>query len=244
MHIIICYSSKFYNQNNVPDTVLISILSYLQPQSFLPVAHVSKQFRLMWIEMKNTLKRGMNGDGDCDGDETSSSFMYETNPLAIGNLYERSWCQEIARGNESIINALNMNLLSYYVQCGFGSIRGQEDDRSANNESSIVLRKVMLETAARGDIDGMWLMAKREYFQLNDEEICTMAGAAGHLVALKWLRGDCSSRDIVGPYLYAHEKVCCPWDPTEVRQEILKPNRNRSTLTHFVTASIGTQRSS
>ena len=53
-----------------------------------------------------------------------------------------------------------------------------------------VLKKVMMGCSARGDIHGMAYLNHSNIYNLVDEEICTTAGAAGQLDALKWLRGD------------------------------------------------------
>ncbi len=174
-------------------------MSYLPPLSFLPVAHVSKRFKDVWIQYKTSQK----DDEECN--------IKITNPLALGHLFERSWFSQKANSTARR-NKLNRNLLAYFVRNGYGKI-------SANNvdEKNHILRKVMLEAASRGDIEGMWFMACKEYFHLNDEEICTMAGAAGQLEALKWLRGEKvgSFNDESAGGL----KVCCPWDPSDVHRE-------------------------
>ena len=61
----------------------------------------------------------------------------------------------------------------------------------------------------------MHFMATHKYCLLDDDNICTMAGAAGHLRALKWLRGDHTSEN----YLIEGVKIQCPWNPTEVHRE-------------------------
>ena len=124
---------------------------------------------------------------------------------------------------------LNTTLLTYYIENGFGyydnqhSCNNTEVTFSSNTYSAKqqkemfekgrrLLRKVMLQTASRGDIDGMRYMSQRKYFALDDEEICTMTAAAGHLDALKWLRGESINNG-------ERNDVLCPWDPTEVHRE-------------------------
>ena len=183
--------------------VLINVFSYLPSKSFLPISHVSKRFKDTWIQYKSS-----------EGNLGEESDINETNPLAIGHLFEKSWrCQAPSNSNLSTSgsnNKLNTSLLAYFICNGYGS------SSSNLNEKSHILKKVMLETASRGDIEGMWFMKSNKYFGLDDEEICTMAGAAGQLEALKWLRGE-----NVGTFNKSdgERNVCCPWDPTEIHRE-------------------------
>lgn len=184
-------------QEKVPDVALINILSYLPPQSFLPVSHVSKRFKEVWVQFKSAKT---NGNGlDCD--------FNETNPLALGQLFESSW-HSCVRTKSSEKNKLRQNLLVYFVKNGYG--------KPNVDQKCQILRRVMLEAASRGDIDGMWFMVCKGYCNLDDKEICTMAGAAGHLEALRWLRGE-----KVESFNMDSEKsnICCPWDPTDVHRE-------------------------
>jgi hypothetical protein len=73
----------------------------------------------------------------------------------------------------------------------------------------------MLGAASRGDIRGMHFMVSNEYCSLDDDNICTMAGAAGQLKALKWLRGDLDDDE----FLVNGRKISCPWNPTELHRE-------------------------
>ena len=189
-------------QEEIPDVALINILSYLPSQSFLPISHVSRRFKNVWIQYKDS-----KNDHD---DERQRRTSNETNPLALGHLFESSWYSQTTEGKTNQkSNKLNTNLLSYFVSNGYG--------RSSNNfdgeVKSRILKKVMLETVSRGDIDGMWFMSCKNYCHLDDIEICTMAAAAGQLEALKWLRGD----KVNG--FKESTNVICPWDPTEVHRE-------------------------
>jgi hypothetical protein len=120
---------------------------------------------------------------------------FKTDPMLLGNLFESYWS-----ANMSNAKGLNTNLLQYYVKNGYG-------------KDSSALKKVMFNIASRGDIRGMHFMATRKYCQLDDEDICTMAGAAGQLNALKWLRGDLKCEK------YEMNNSICPWNPTEVHRE-------------------------
>jgi hypothetical protein len=241
-----------FHQNDIPDVALSNILSYITPQSFLPICHVSKRFRLVWIEM-HTNNGHMNDNTTRTHTHTgthTSTIGYETNPLSIGNLFESSWFFNNYDNNSN--NGLNTTLLTYYIQNGFGSlvlknyhtIHNNDNNDSNNNDNSNnnninvnnddaergkkMLKKVMLQTASRGDIHGMNYMFINGYFPLNDEEICTTAGAAGKLEALKWLRGEgqvqCEGQGKVTTNKDMNcgdnkNKICCPWNPTEVHRE-------------------------
>ncbi len=151
--------------------------------------------------------------------EQEESSANVTNPFALGNLFETTWHQQRALGDRfQRNNVLNKSLLAYYVSNGFGSV----SNCGSQGRGSQILRKVMLETAARGDIEGMWFMSKKGYFQLNDKEICCMAGAAGQLEALKWLRGEI----LDGIQCGRKEGILCPWDPTEVHREAAENSHN------------------
>lgn len=167
------------------------------------------------IETKKNLKNNEDSDND-------NLVYYETNPLAIGNLFESSWYKSNQDELSRTKNVLNTTLLTYYIENGYGccikhnneqnnELMNQSYNQNQLEKGRRILRKVMLETASRGDIEGMWFMSKQGYFHLNDTEICTMAGAAGHLEALKWLRGDIQIHGMIN--------VCCPWNPTEVHRE-------------------------
>ena len=66
-----------------------------------------------------------------------------------------------------------------------------------------MMQRVLREAAARGDVKGMMYLVDRNLCNKSDTDICTVAGAAGHLKALRWLR----------------EEKQWPWDPTEVMRE-------------------------
>jgi hypothetical protein len=72
------------------------------------------------------------------------------------------------------------------------------------------------QSAARGDIVGMKFLVNRELCRLDDVDICTIAGAAGHLSALKWLS----------------EEKHCPWSPSEIWIEARE--NNESALIDYV----------
>ena len=167
-----------------------------------------------------------------------TSTIYETNPFAIGNLFQSSWYDCGPNQSNALLekqNKLNTTLLSYYVMNGFGgtsistttatetSITTTSEGDGKGRQDQQMLRKVMLQTASRGDIDGMWFMSQKGYYELNDEEICTTTGAAGQLDALMWLRGD--KKKAARTDKYDHDDngeknfICCPWDPTEVHRE-------------------------
>ncbi|GFH54202.1 predicted protein [Chaetoceros tenuissimus] len=74
------------------------------------------------------------------------------------------------------------------------------------------MKKVLENAASRGDIEGIHFMVKNGFCALDDDNICTMAGAAGQLKLLRWLRGDI----IVEQFKLLEY---CPWDPTEVHRE-------------------------
>lgn len=218
-------------QDQVPDVVLIQVLSYLPTQSYLPICHVSKQFHHVYLELKRQIKLSNASSG------TSANSIYETNPFAIGNLFQYSWCDCDPNQNDTSLkkqNQLNLKLLSYYVMNGFGggsthktaattAITASGDKGMKGKQDKQALRKVMLQTASRGDIDGMWFMAQKGFYELNDEEICTTAGAAGQLDALMWLRGDkkkaVKSKENDNKDNHEKNAVVCPWDPTEVHRE-------------------------
>jgi hypothetical protein len=141
--------------------------------------------------------------------KTTEGDEFTTDPLCIGNLFASPWrrtCTSHPQKEETQNSVLNTNLLQYYLSNGFGK-------KNAN-----ILKKVMLQTVSRGDISGMHFMVSHGYCSLDDSNLCTMAGAAGQLLALKWLRGDFARE---GYDLKDSEKqlVVCPWNPTEVHRE-------------------------
>ncbi len=250
----------------MPDAVLINMLTYLQPHSFLPFAHVSRRFHSSWMEMKRTTQKQQEKSsgqhlqkGDNDAHHTRYAYNM-TNPLAIGNLFQSSWNVCTTSNNPTSKNSLNTQLLKYYIENGYGKLsefnskenRGDKIDMKIQSEEattrtcvdeletemidtdsgprtkesspsnlrgsnkSTILSKVMYESAMRGDIHGMNFMATHQYSSFDhDENICTMAAAAGQLKALMWLRGDVhvdGCEDLKGDRR-------CPWDPTEVHRE-------------------------
>jgi hypothetical protein len=72
------------------------------------------------------------------------------------------------------------------------------------------MQRVLKQSAARGDIAGMKFLVNRELCRLDDADICTIAGAAGHLYALQWLR----------------EEQQCPWLPSEIWREASENNED------------------
>jgi hypothetical protein len=181
--------------------------------SFIQIAQVSCRFREAWIEMKRT-HQSMQRQSTPSSTSTSTSALTSastntnprttasdestTNPMEIGNLFRTPWSFMPEKNT-----GLNTVLLKYYIQNGYGK------------DSPKILKKVLLSASSRGDIRGLHFMISNKYCSLDDENICTMAGAAGQLKALKWLRGDVDDDE----YLIDDKKVHCPWDPTEIHRE-------------------------
>lgn len=205
----------------------MKIFDYLPPYAYLPYAHVSRRFRLSWVEMRRA-----------QAERSESNFIeedevFKTNALAIGNLFHSTW--EVSSISGKSPNVLNTSLLKYYVENDYGSSEDEQEDVmratvegenhadseevepfdiSISTTTSRTLQKLMCEAAMRGDIHGISFIVKNRYCLLNNTNICTMAGAAGHLKALQWLRGDIQ---IDGAFDTSQH--CCPWDPTELHRE-------------------------
>lgn len=111
----------------------------------------------------------------------------KTNPLQVGNLFQAHWNKP---------SVLGTSLLEYYLSCGWIDPK--------------LMQCVLKQSAARGDIVGMKFLVSRELCRLDDADICTVAGAAGHLSALQWLR----------------EEKECPWSPCEIWREASENNES------------------
>lgn len=142
--------------------------------SFLPIAHVSKAFRIAWFLTKKKNHRFVNDD------------EYFTNPFEIGNLFGSPW--NYVNSADGPVPELRIPLLNYYIECGW---KGRWIE-------------LMRGCASRGDINGMsFLINKSSIIPKDNIDFCTIAGAAGHIDALKWLR----------------EKNHFSWDAVEVYKE-------------------------
>lgn len=186
---------------NIPDECIMNIISCLPKHSYLPIAHICKRFRLVYLEFKRLHYLHPKA---LDEDDCSEETFYYTNPLLIGHLFDKPW--EILPGRSS---KLNLELLSYFVQNGYG-----KDANGTVNESQS-LKKVMLQTVSRGDIKGIYFMSMNKIYPLNEEDITTMAAAAGQLNVLQFLRGDailCDGKEFV-------LDTKCPWNPTDAHRE-------------------------
>lgn len=64
------------------------------------------------------------------------------------------------------------------------------------------IHKLLKECVSRGDTDGLQFLMDHDLAVPDDRDYCAVAGAAGQLETLKWLR-----------------KHKCPWDPMEVYRE-------------------------
>lgn len=146
----------------------------------MPTAHVCKRFHDIWLKGESITCIEPN---DCEEKDSLGLSKRTTNPLQIGNLFQSHWNKKPS--------VLNTTLLEYYVSCGWND--------------PVLMQRVLREAAARGDIAGMMFLIDRKDLPCNmrDADICTVAGAAGHLKALRWLR----------------EQKQWPWDPTEVMRE-------------------------
>lgn len=172
-------------QDALPDEILTKIFRYLPSRAFLPTAHVSKRFHDAWLKQESTVCTETNKrQKKTHSNDECQKLTTTTNPLQLGNLYQTHW-------NSKKPSVLSITLLEYYVKCGW-------------NDPTL-LQRVLKEAAARGDIAGMQFLVHRckHLSGNNDADICTVAGAAGHLKALRWLR----------------EEQEWPWDPTEVMKE-------------------------
>mmetsp|Transcript_37708 Transcript_37708/g.53176 ORF Transcript_37708/g.53176 Transcript_37708/m.53176 type:complete len:109 (+) Transcript_37708:317-643(+) len=74
-------------------------------------------------------------------------------------------------------------------------------------KESAALPKILRGTISRGDLDGLRQMVAKGLIDDEslrvDSDYCTIAGAAGHLELLQWLRNS----------------IRCSWDPVEVYRE-------------------------
>eukprot|EP00546_Thalassionema_frauenfeldii_P020667 CAMPEP_0178895282 /NCGR_PEP_ID=MMETSP0786-20121207/497_1 /TAXON_ID=186022 /ORGANISM="Thalassionema frauenfeldii, Strain CCMP 1798" /LENGTH=125 /DNA_ID=CAMNT_0020565489 /DNA_START=308 /DNA_END=685 /DNA_ORIENTATION=- len=83
-------------------------------------------------------------------------------------------------------------LLEYYISCGW----------DFREKASVLIRQSL----SRGDIDALQFLVDHCQVKLDDSDYCAVAGAAGQLQALQYLR----------------EVHHCPWDPDEVYQEAVE----------------------
>lgn len=167
----------------------------MQPRSFLPIAHVSRTFRIAW---KQRVGRKCREQEEPEGDVKmiTPQISDQTNPFSIGNLFPRPWFHA---------SGLSTSLLEYYVANGW--------------PIKDCCQKLARESVSRGDIAGLMYLKKRGYSSLRDPDFCVVAGAAGQLKLLRWLRED----------------EQCPWDPAEVYREASENSRN--TVMDYVIAN-------
>ena len=149
--------------------------------------------------------------------------FFKSNPLQVGNLFDSHWNQ-IFSGS---IPTLRISLFEYYLRNGWTHPSNHSnfekkymDSNNFNLEpgtNNPFLKQVMLGAAARGDIKGMDYLFEitsnhshhHQFYHIlyhnfkDDTDVCTVAGAAGCLDALKWL---------------LFEKKC-KWEPEEVFRE-------------------------
>lgn len=112
----------------------------------------------------------------------SRSPALQTRPLLMGNLFLAPWYKPST-------NKMQTKLLEYFISCGW-------DGRKH-------AKKLIRECVSRGDVEGLQFLVNHNLANIKDSDYCAVAGAAGQLEALKWLR----------------EVQRCPWDPSEVYQE-------------------------
>jgi hypothetical protein len=98
----------------------------------------------------------------------------------MGNLFPTPWFQPNS--------VLNLRMLQFYIDMGWDVKRHTS--------------RLFCECSSRGDIAGLQFLIDRDLGIPDQQEYCALAGAAGHLEALVWLRSQ-----------------GCPWDPLEVYQE-------------------------
>jgi hypothetical protein len=83
---------------------------------------------------------------------------------------------------------MNTQLLQYFISTGWNFRK--------------YIQKLHRECISRGDLEGLQFLVDHGLGALDDPDYCAVAGAAGQLETLKWLR-----------------KNECPWDPVEVFRE-------------------------
>jgi hypothetical protein len=103
----------------------------------------------------------------------------KTNPFEIGNLFPTPWYKP---------SKMSTQLLKYFIFTGWNYRK--------------YTQRLLRECVSRGDIDGLQFLVDHGLGSLDNPDYCAVAGAAGQLEALKWLR-----------------KNECPWDPMEVYRE-------------------------
>ena len=148
------------------------------------------------------------------------TFFFKTNPLQVGNLFDSHWNQTSVRHP-----TLRTSLFEYYLENGWThpsnhknfvqnkSVDVCDENDFHPNTNNPLLKQVMLGAAARGDIAGMSYLFNHHrhhhHYHLfyhnfkHDTDLCTVAGAAGRLEALKWLI--CEQK--------------CKWIPEDVYRE-------------------------
>jgi hypothetical protein len=132
-----------------------------------------------WKQRVDLKCRGQEGP-EVEATMISPQSFYQTNPFSIGNLFPSPWFNA---------SSLSISLLDYYVAIGWPI-----EDYG---------QKLVRESVSRGDIEGMIYLKTKGHSSLRDPDFCVVAGAAGQLEVLRWLRED----------------EQCPWNPAEVYRE-------------------------
>eukprot|EP00591_Stephanopyxis_turris_P015648 CAMPEP_0195533748 /NCGR_PEP_ID=MMETSP0794_2-20130614/41112_1 /TAXON_ID=515487 /ORGANISM="Stephanopyxis turris, Strain CCMP 815" /LENGTH=235 /DNA_ID=CAMNT_0040666389 /DNA_START=375 /DNA_END=1082 /DNA_ORIENTATION=- len=192
------------------------------------------------VNLTTTTPEKTNDSSKHANNNAPPNYYQLTNPLQIGNLYDTCWnyYNNDSCSNDSGTAQLRTRLLMYYLSCGWNNnsntsttsattttTTSDQDDNDDNDESADKLFFVLLAAASRGDIIGMSFILQNyglRGFGLNNttynpyskqtrgKELCTVAGAAGKLDALKWLR----------------EEMQFPWDAAEVFREALENSQD------------------
>jgi hypothetical protein len=128
----------------------------------------------------------------------NSELALKTNPFEVGNLFPTPWYMP---------SMLNSKLLLYFIMSGWNYPK--------------YIQKVLKECVSRGDTDGLQFLMDHGLAVPDDSDYCAVAGAAGQLETLKWLR-----------------KNECPWDPVEVYREASE-NMQASVLNYLEILVVG-----
>lgn len=179
--------------DRLPDVALLEVLSFLPGKAFLPLCHVNKRFRDLWVFLKQVPTKQMRAIEDSKY-RTIAGLSYQLRRLRRRQSAEAVYISSPVRNlldahSTTISLPLRVPLLEYYVSCGWVG------------ESHL---KVLLHRAvARGDIHGASILVDRGLCRLDDAQICTVAASAGQLDTLLWLR----------------QERGCPWKPAEAFQK-------------------------
>mmetsp|Transcript_11091 Transcript_11091/g.23408 ORF Transcript_11091/g.23408 Transcript_11091/m.23408 type:complete len:288 (-) Transcript_11091:197-1060(-) len=215
----------------IPDVILLHVMTFLPRHSYLPICHVSKRFRTVWrdlVLLKFEIGRRRRDDNEPnnedDDEDEDPRHLYWTNPAS--NVYDQLYPATTnnkstkAKATCTTHTPLRKNLLHYYLSCGLASTRAttkanandeKENYCSSRASATAALNAILIRAASLGDTAGMSYLVDNDICGTTTTTSTTTTNSSSSNVGMAVCTAAASSGQL-DVLIYAREVFGYPWD--------------------------------